>query len=502
LIIPNNPWEEFDMKTCFFYLTIVLLLCTSALFSQQESQGILAKLNQKLVDIQDRMQTARADKVHLLSPEIFEDAVKYLQNAKENLNKGKDVKGIDEKLERTDRALDLAERNAKEAKKQLPDLIRARDDAVIANAPEYAPDLYKDAEKRFFNAMKEIENNDINDAIKHGREGVGLFRQAELKAIKTSIIGNVHKLLQQADDMKADKFAPLTLHKAQVLLREAENILNSNRNAQATARQTAEQAEYQAKHAIYLTNLVQQHKDDDKSWEQLILSWEEAVAQAATEMQIDPRFDSGLAEPLQAIQLAIKSVKQSKKELSNELAQKNTELTEQRQTIQKLSNELYKTKEQEAGLEAKLEAEKRQAEKIKRVEAMFNRNEAIVLREGSNLILRLAGLSFPSGKSQIQAEYFGLLTKVQRAIREFDTAPIIIEGHTDALGHESVNMRLSIDRANAVKSYLIANMGLNESRVRAVGFGKTHPIASNETEQGRRKNRRIDVVLEIGEASY
>lgn len=490
------------MKRFGCVLLMVLLFGITHAFSLQQEQGILAQLNQKLVSIQDRMQTARANEVHLLSPESFDDATKYLQNAKEDLNKGKDVKGIDEKLERARRALDMAERNAGEARKQLPELIKSREDALAANAPEYALDAFEKAEKLFFKSMKEIENNDINDAIKRGTEGEDLFRQAELKAIKSSIIGNVHKLLQQADENRADKYAPLTLHAAQSLLHEAENILNTNRNAQATARETAEEAEYQAKHAIYLSNLVQEHKDDDKNWEKLILSWEDAIQKVAQEVQITPRFDNGPAEPLQTIQLAIQAVKQNKKELANELSLKKTELAEQRQKIQSLSSELNETKEQEAGLKAKLEDEKRQDEKIKRVEAMFTPGEAIVLRQGSNLVLRLVGLSFPSGKSQIKAEYFGLLTKVQRAIREFSPCPIIVEGHTDALGHESINMKLSIERANSVKTYLIANMGLNPERIRAVGFGKTHPIASNETKEGRSKNRRIDIVLEIGELSY
>ena len=70
-----------------------------------------------------------------------------------------------------------------------------------------------------------------------------------------------------------------------------------------------------------------------------------------------------------------------------------------------------------------------------------------------------------------------------------------VEGHTDSRGDDRYNKKLSMDRANAVKEYLIANMGLSKGQITAIGYGETKPIASNETERGRTKNRRIDIVL-------
>ena len=115
--------------------------------------------------------------------------------------------------------------------------------------------------------------------------------------------------------------------------------------------------------------------------------------------------------------------------------------------------------------------------------------------EGENVIIRLYGISFPSGKAIIHPEYFPLLTKVIKSIEEFPNAQIRIEGHTDSRGSTAVNEKLSSDRANSVRQYLIANTRYTQSDINGIGYGEDRPIASNETEAGRTLNRRIDVVI-------
>ena len=124
-------------------------------------------------------------------------------------------------------------------------------------------------------------------------------------------------------------------------------------------------------------------------------------------------------------------------------------------------------------------------------------NEAKVIYEGDNLIIRLFGINFPSGKAIIQPEYFSLLTKVQQALRQFQDSHYLIEGHTDALGNNHRNKILSEKRALSVREYLVANMDLSDSQITHIGFGEGKPVASNETKQGRELNRRIDVVINI-----
>ncbi|MEK6254657.1 MAG: OmpA family protein, partial [Gemmatimonadales bacterium] len=129
------------------------------------------------------------------------------------------------------------------------------------------------------------------------------------------------------------------------------------------------------------------------------------------------------------------------------------------------------------------------------VEAIFTPLEGEVLRSEDRLILRLAGLTFPSGSDELRPDNFALLTKVQRVVREFPEARIVVEGHTDSQGNESMNQSLSRRRAIAVREYLLSNIAMSADRITAVGYGESRPVAPNNTEAGRTRNRRIEITL-------
>jgi OmpA-OmpF porin, OOP family len=99
------------------------------------------------------------------------------------------------------------------------------------------------------------------------------------------------------------------------------------------------------------------------------------------------------------------------------------------------------------------------------------------------------------GKSVIMPENYPLISKIQQSIRTFGEPDVIIEGHTDSTGSAEVNELLSQERAESVRQYLLANKTLSNDRIVAVGYGSSKPLASNETEEGRAVNRRIDVII-------
>jgi outer membrane protein OmpA-like peptidoglycan-associated protein len=126
---------------------------------------------------------------------------------------------------------------------------------------------------------------------------------------------------------------------------------------------------------------------------------------------------------------------------------------------------------------------------------MFAKQEARVFREGNDIILRLVGLSFDSGRSDIKRNSIELLKKVGTAIDIFPRSELVIEGHTDSYGGDESNQRLSQKRAESLQDFMIKQMRISRTRVMATGYGETSPVANNETEAGRAKNRRIDVVI-------
>ncbi len=102
---------------------------------------------------------------------------------------------------------------------------------------------------------------------------------------------------------------------------------------------------------------------------------------------------------------------------------------------------------------------------------------------------------FNSGRATFKEESLPILEAMTAIFKEYPSARFKIEGHTDSVGSEALNQRLSNERANAVMEYLISK-GIDASRLTAQGFGETRPIFSNDTRDGRARNRRVEIILD------
>ena len=181
--------------------------------------------------------------------------------------------------------------------------------------------------------------------------------------------------------------------------------------------------------------------------------------------------------------------------MEQEILAGNLRLADMEEELRALDERLGGATAERAALVQRLEAQARIKEQFERVEKMFARSEARVFREGNQVILRLVGLSFDSGKADIKPDGVTLLNKVEKAIDVFPQSEIVIEGHTDSFGGDESNQRLSQSRADAVQHYMINAMRIPSYRMIATGYGETNPVANNETEAGRARNRRIDIVI-------
>ena len=108
--------------------------------------------------------------------------------------------------------------------------------------------------------------------------------------------------------------------------------------------------------------------------------------------------------------------------------------------------------------------------------------------------LDASGVEFETGQWVILEESIPTLQKVLALMQKYPQASISIQGHTDNVGDSLFNNTLSLNRVNAVKEWLVNN-GINPKRLSTIGYGQTRPIASNATEEGRKKNRRIEFIV-------
>jgi len=116
-----------------------------------------------------------------------------------------------------------------------------------------------------------------------------------------------------------------------------------------------------------------------------------------------------------------------------------------------------------------------------------------VNREGDVIKLNLPdGVTFDFGKADLKPQFYPALNNIAATLREYNQTIVEVSGHTDSIGSDAVNQRLSEQRAQAVGNYLVGQ-GVQRERLEIVGFGKRYPVADNSTEEGRAKNRRVEI---------
>ena len=118
---------------------------------------------------------------------------------------------------------------------------------------------------------------------------------------------------------------------------------------------------------------------------------------------------------------------------------------------------------------------------------------ALVVKADSLIILG-AELLFETNKSTLRSEHFVTLHSIVDYLRSHPQRLVRISGHTDNTGREAHNLSLSKQRANVVAEYLVSN-GIEVNRVETSGLGSAKPIAVNTTDQGRKKNRRVELLI-------
>lgn len=118
-----------------------------------------------------------------------------------------------------------------------------------------------------------------------------------------------------------------------------------------------------------------------------------------------------------------------------------------------------------------------------------------VTREGDTLVLNMpSNITFDVNQASLKPHFYDVLNSVGLVLKKYDKTAIEVAGHTDDTGSEAYNQRLSDRRAASVASYL-RGQDIDDIRLDAVGFGESRPVASNQTDEGRQANRRVELTL-------
>ena len=132
------------------------------------------------------------------------------------------------------------------------------------------------------------------------------------------------------------------------------------------------------------------------------------------------------------------------------------------------------------------------AERAKKLEAQIAQLQARPTDRG--LVLTLGDVLFDTGKSVLKSGTNRTLDQLAEFLRDNPSRKVMIEGHTDSVGPDAYNQGLSEERAGSVRLALL-DRGIGADRIRVRGFGESYPVATNESAEGRQRNRRVEVII-------
>ena len=290
----------------------------------------------------------------------------------------------------------------------------------------------------------------------------------------------------QLEELKSNQdlagYAPLALGEAERALRQAET---------ATGNDTYRiHLIYMADRRIQIARAVAQREQLE---EEIVRLGEERndLLVRASQMEAErARFEAEQARMISEAQA------EDARRAREEAAMAAQREAESQRTAEQAQVEAQQAKALAASSVTAAELARREAElAVEQANTLRRQLENLQLRQTeSGVVVTLGDVLFETGETDLRSEAMESLVEVVDLLQSEPDKQIRIEGHTDSTGNEEANLLISQQRADAVLEALVS-LGVDADRVTSVGMGQDFPIASNDTEDGRAQNRRVDVIL-------
>ena len=217
-----------------------------------------------------------------------------------------------------------------------------------------------------------------------------------------------------------------------------------------------------------------------------------AIAVAAAQADAEKARLAALAESEQARKAADADAAKAKSDMADSQAASAIAMAAAQADAEKAR--LAALAESEQARKAAAEQAEREKQELRNKLAV-QLNLILETRDSARgLIVNISGVLFDTGKYTLRPGAREKLAKVSGIILAYPSLKLEVEGHTDSVGTDEYNMKLSENRANSVRDYLV-QQGINTSSIAARGFGESQPVATNDTAAGRQQNRRVELVV-------
>ncbi len=421
------------------------------------------------------MTIAYRDQLDILSPTNYDKAKSSLNEAKADLDKQKDATKTLHEIATARSYLNQAISISHIAHANIEDVIEARKQAVAAGAIKHYDKEFMNADRQLRDVTVDLEKNNLFTAA-HSRTSLqNAYLELELLSIKKENLHEANELIEQSTKEGAPSLAPRSLALASKTYKDTDAYITANRHEPQVKTKSAANLVF-ARHLLKITRASKANKKT---------SPEELALRSENEQQL----------------VAEKNSELKSKDLA--LAKQNSDLAKKDSEISRNEGDLQNKNAQLKGAAVALSDAKRKADddlefnqKYEAARSEFSDQEAEVYKQGNTLVLRLKALEFPKSEANLKTANFSLLAKVEKVIKSFGASSVTIEGHTDSIGGKSINEKISVKRAEAIREYFIANSVSDPDKIRAIGYDYQKPIATNKTASGRAQNRRVDIRIQ------
>jgi outer membrane protein OmpA-like peptidoglycan-associated protein len=294
----------------------------------------------------------------------------------------------------------------------------------------------------------------------------------------------------------ADQYAPDAFAKAQASLRDAEERMAARGDRKVIVQDSRDAVQNAAEAEQITVRRIQEiQAEQEKEAAARQAADAQAAAAAAAASQQQEQIARERAE-LQKQEAEAKAAQEAaaRAEADAARAKAQAEAQEQQQAAAAAQREATAAQQQAAAAQAAAEEAERQREQL-RATLLEQFNRILPTTDTPRgLKANLADVLFATAKYDLQPPAREALAKFSGIVIAHPGLKLAIEGYTDSTGSDEFNQTLSENRANSVRAYLIGQ-GIDPNAITATGYGKSNPVASNDTAAGRRLNRRVEIII-------
>ena len=379
----------------------------------------------------------------------------------------------------------------------FPEITNAREKAIDAQAQIHASESLQRADQGLSTLRRAQVSSDPDDRQLFVNQTVENYLNVELQAIIQNNLGTAISLLNRARSSGVQILSEATLSSGEELLNQARQTITENRYQLDGAIRLRELAIIEISKAINIARQIQDFRSRGLSEEELLLELSNPLVNIAEDLGIEYDYLRTAEEVSLQIRELISATIENNDETVIISERQREQLNALENEIRLLNEEMQEGIDERNNLIRELEALNAVNRTFDQLELIFNPDEATIIRENNDLVIRLMGISFDSGSSNISQTDNPVFQKIAQAINLFPNAIVLIEGHTDSTGNYDSNLQLSQLRAEAVQLLLENDFSISSYQMTSIGYGEIRPIANNETSLGREQNRRIEVRIAL-----